>query len=45
MKPQDLLCALISVYPPDGSAAARTGHLPGERRTSKVQEKLVCLGA
>ena len=41
MKPADLLCALVSVYPPDLSAAARTGHLPGERHAGKVGDELV----
>ncbi|KAK9834607.1 hypothetical protein WJX74_005603 [Apatococcus lobatus] len=40
MKPADLLCALVSVYPPDLSAAARTGHLPGERHAGKGSEEL-----
>ncbi|KAK9847854.1 hypothetical protein WJX84_012039 [Apatococcus fuscideae] len=35
MKPADLLCALVSVYPPDLSACTRTGKLAGEQPASK----------
>ena len=43
MKPADLLCALVSVYPPDLSACTRTGKLAGEQPASKgaPNQKLV----
>ena len=37
MKPADLLCSLVAVYPPEDSSAVRSGALPGERRPSSGQ--------
>ncbi len=36
MPRQDLLAALISVYPPDRDTAIRSGSLPGEPKTGPV---------
>lgn len=39
MRPQDLLAALVAVYPPDGDQVLRSGSLPGEPQNGLAPTK------